>query len=278
MNRRTLLQSAAAGLLPLGAGCLGSNLPGEEEPEPETPFTFDLERSLTPNPTIETVVDVVALHDDDGVHGPKYDALIRDSRGDSPRLEDVDPREQRLALLTIVRKQYYGEEGERGMSSPRPVVNYGGELFLFEQPIGGGGNGTQPTDWIVPLELTATIGEGELTLVATNESDETYYVRHYGPPYFGVLLAWDGEPHLMGHPGYEENENVLTENGAVRIKYKIPMEERRLRELAPGEAITDTYVVPEGISEEARIYFDVPFLPEPEGRRRRSIWNVFIGP
>ena len=277
MNRRTLLRTAAAGITPISSACL-SAVPFLGEP----PVSFDLEHALEPDQTREIVRTIEPGHRKTGIH---YGFLRSSSTDDDhglPGFSDLDSTIQREMLIAVTREAYFGVDGERfafdTVEEPNAIINYGGELFRILKEIGNGGNGID-VDFRLPFSLDAVLESGRLTLTVTNEGEEARSVIHFDRPYFGVLLAWDGEAHLLGHERYVDNPAIATEGGAIRMLHGFLAEERSLAELAPGESIEETYFVPEGIDDEATVWFDVPIDADPITERtpvRHGIWTVTI--
>ena len=277
MNRRTLLRTAAAGVVPFSSACL-SAVPFLGEP----PVSFDLEHALEPDPSRETVTAIESGHKETGIHHGYLTSYSTDDDHGLPRFSDLDSTIQREMLIAVTRGAYFGMDGERfafdHVDESNAIINYGGELFRIATAVGGGGNGID-LDFRLPFTLDATLESGRLTLTVTNEGEEARSIIHFDRPYFGVLLAWDGEAHLLGHERYVDNPAIATNGGAVRMRHRPLADERILAELAPGESIEETYLVPEGIDEAATVWLDVTIDADPVVERtpyREGIWLVTI--
>lgn len=164
-------------------------------------------------------------------------------------------------------------------------VKYGNTAFGIET---AAGSRRSSVEFDRVLTLHPSLSAGELTLTVRNDGVDSYDVSHVGRPYFGILLAWDGDHHLFGTEHYAENDHLVTEDGYAYPGWTDqdtdpPQEE--WSELPPGNSIADTYVVPEGVNDGAAVYVEVPYRlagqqSDADDERpllQRVVWWVTIG-
>lgn len=277
MDRRTVLTSVGASLSITGAGCLSrsNGSTGENDGREESGY-FNLEHALSPDRAQNTVTEITTGHSDLGKFSTRIRGFIADEPLDEPHnLEEFDSAIQREAVLAITRSAYHGMKGSQfalhADDIPNPLfLNFGGKVIHIRSSTGH--PAYLDLDFVINLELDATLDDGALTLTATNEDDEPYEIWHYGRPKFGVLLAWDGEPHLLGHDRYEENEEISTQDET----FVVDSPQRSQTELESDESVTETYIVPEGIEGKASIWLTLPFYRDDESSPRYAVWEIIL--
>jgi hypothetical protein len=284
-SRRRLLAGVggffAAGL----AGCLGLNRSESGNVTPTDPVNVTL---MEPDQSRETVGDVSAYYPTEGMGISTVSAWKDDGPSDETQtLAELEPAAHRDAILAITRKTYYPTAvtvDEDGLVGPTRV-QYGDSVFEVE-PAAGSRRPSVEFDQV--LTLDPSLSAGELTLAVRNDGQNRYEVGHFGRPYFGILCTWDVGHHLLGNEYYGTNDNIVTGDGyayPARTDEDTTSSDEGWHELSPGDAITETYVVPDGIDDGAVVYVEVPYrrTPEQDGaseespQLQRVIWYVTIG-
>jgi hypothetical protein len=108
-------------------------------------------------------------------------------------------------------------------------------------------------DWEDPVAIEVATEDDALTVALRNVADRPVPVHHLGRPYFGVLIAVGDDPVPLEHDAYESNPHVREVGGLLRTADVVP-EDRTTETLAPGEALTERYGIPEERPDEARIW------------------------
>jgi hypothetical protein len=255
-TRRGLLAGIGCVLASTTAGCV-SNL-----------------RSRLSGPFEGTVSDVSKYYPAENSTIQKLDAMSINPENYSTKtqsLADLSPKVHREALLAITRENYYGTKENQLHIDDHYVIQYGSEFFSLSTSVGGGESAVEYEDI---FSLDATIEETELTLTVTNEAAESTTGLTWGPPPFGILFAWDGQPHFLQHEQYSQNDSIVTENGKIYPWYDgndVRGESRT--EIAAGSSIEATYTVPNGITKEARIFLDMSYnIPD----NSNVVWEVTL--
>lgn len=127
-------------------------------------------------------------------------------------------------------------------------------------------------DWEDPIAVDASVAEGELTVELRNGHGEPIPVFHYGRPYLGVLTAVGGTATPLEHQRYEDNEFVRT--GDPLRTERVRHSDRQRETLAPGDSLTESYVLPSSLPETATVWFAIPIGDEttdPLGNGRTSL-------
>jgi hypothetical protein len=186
-------------------------------------------------------------------------------------LDDLSPKVHREALLAITRGVYFGTKENHLHIDDHYVIQYGGEFFSLGTSVGGGESAVEYEDI---FSLDAKIKETELTLTVTNEATESTAGLTWGAPPFGILFAWDGQPHFLQHEQYSQNNSIVTESGKPYPRYDGSVVRGESRtEIAARGSIEATYTVPDGITKEARIYLDLSYnIPDND----HVVWEVTL--
>lgn len=234
MRRRTALRTIAAGAISVTAGCSSGNA-DRQTPRPRRPGVLNYPR-LPPC--------AYSCHVD-SVDTPEGTPTEFEALGELARLELAN---------TVHRGICRTSESPAVLDLPSDdLVDYRGRTFEIgvavsdfcgETEHGPQGEG----EWHDPVTIAGTVSDGELTVELGNELDQPLDVHHFGRPYFGVLVAVGQQSTVLDHDAYETNEHVSTD-GLVRTEYLV--ERKETTTVAPGDALRETYDVPEDLSGES---------------------------
>ena len=273
-RRRVLL--GAGGFITVGlAGCSVSD-------SSETPDTTP----TNPDRSCDSVGDVSVYYPTENMGiVTLYGYTSNSGRPDDPRpLSELAPAEHRDAILAITRQTYYPTEAtadEDGLEGPM-WVRHANTAFGIEVAAGSRREDVM-FDRVLTLEPSRSASE--LTLTVRNDGQEPYQVGHVGRPYFGVLIAWDGEHHYLRSEHYAQNDHLVTGDGYAYPAWTdedTDEPDNEWLELPPGDSTAETYGIPEGVGDCASVYIDVPYRrnqtqTDADRQEQRVVWYVTIG-
>jgi len=278
LPRRQVLTSGGGIFTASIAGCLQSD---NSEPPDLT--------SMEPDQSRETISQSSAYYPTEGMGIPTISAHTGDgsSSDTAQTLSELETAAHRDAILAITRETYYPSEditGEEGLEGGTTWVKYGSTVFGVEKAVG---SRTDVVEFDRVLTLDTSLSAGKLKMAVRNDGQEPYELGHVGRPYFGILLAWDGDHHLLGNEKYAANDFIVSEDGYA---YPAWADEDVTRpddgwiKLPPRETVEETYIVPERVSDGAFIYVEVPYrstnqevdTEEKESHPQRVVWYLSL--
>lgn len=108
-------------------------------------------------------------------------------------------------------------------------------------------------DWRDPLAIEVAPGDGSLTVALRNVGDVPLPVHHLGRPSFGVLVAVGDAAVPLAHDAYDSNQHVREVDSLLRTADVAPAD-RTTETLAPGEALTERYGLPDQRPDGGRVW------------------------
>ncbi|MFC7216245.1 hypothetical protein ACFQO4_19465 [Saliphagus sp. GCM10025334] len=274
MNRRSVLQATALIGTTSIAGCLSNSVWNADDPEA-------LPSASTHRPPNGTPTELIRADYTDNSH----DEAIP--------LTEFESSAQRELAIAITRLSYSGSgesdlpfglgDSDFALSDTdlsSSVVEWHGEYFRVRMPVGEPEpNGVELVD---PFELELALEDDRLTVEVVNRSEKPYEVNHYGRPYHGILVAWDGEPHILKNDYYTDNEAINVKGDFVYPDhYRKHDDLPGILELKPEESIKERYTVPNNLDAETTIWMDTDFRESQtsEDTKRKFqtyVWDIYV--